>query len=300
MARNEKFIAPAFEAGQESGSGRRRGLLKKFAIASIALGAAFNTASCSADSEPSCPMAIEIVTETATPSAAPEVVGSQKEQFNGKVKLTPEEMQHAKEIATDEVIERLGEFEQLVANGEISQEYDVSSGKDLLMFNGNKHHILGHSEEQGVTFQGINFLEFSVTPAFDGTTLRVSQDTLIHADRDGEFVEHDEKSPALKEEEAKLESGVTIEFFTPGDHLSDEDLTPDAIRKVLEDPELQITSIRSDIGGRNEHAWVDDGILRSYDYKYDARGDTIIWHDVDDPRKTLKDILSDYRRGAGK
>ncbi|MDO5343484.1 MAG: hypothetical protein Q4F02_01050 [Candidatus Saccharibacteria bacterium] len=304
MARNEKFTAPApsVEKGEDSG---RPGPLKKLVLAGIAVGTAFNTAACSAeDWESPRPTATVTVTETATPSAAPEAATSEvgKEQSDIEIKPTPEEMQRAKEIVLPEIEERLNEFEGLIASGELSQ-YNVLSGKDSLSFYGDEHHIPGYGEEQGVTFEGRNSLGFFVTPTLEGTTLRVSQEASVSAYQNGELVKYDEMSSELKKEEAKLEESVTVKFSIPEGYLSDGDLAPDTIRKVLKDPETLMTDISSDIRGLNKHAWDDGGILNSYEYKYeydDAGDGTMIFLDGYGPRETLERILSDYLRGAGK
>ena len=303
MARNNN-TAPGSDVEKGKGS-ERLGLLKKLALAGIAAGTAFNTAACSAEDWGSPrPTATVTVTETATPSAAPEAATSEvgKGQSGIEIKPNPEELQRAKEIVLPEIEERLNEFEGLIASGELSQ-YNVLSDKDSLSFYGNKYHIPGYGEEQGVTFEGRNSLRFFVTPTLEDTTLRVSQEASVFAYQNGELVKYDEMSSELKKEEAKLEESVTVEFSIPEGYLSDGNLTPDTIREVLKDPETLMTGISSDIRGLEKRAWADDGILNSYEYeyKYDAAGDgTMIFLDGYSPRETLECILSDYLRGAGK
>ena len=303
MARNNN-TAPGSDVEKGKGS-ERLGLLKKLALAGIAAGTAFNTAACSAeDWESPRPTATVTVTETATPSAAPEAATSEvgKEQSGIEIKPNPEELQRAKEIVLPEIEERLNEFEGLIASGELSQ-YNVISGKDLLSFYGDEYHIPGYGEEQGVTFEGRDSLDFFVAPTLEGTTLRVSQEASVAAYQNGELVKYDEMSSELKKEKAKLEERVTVQFSIPEGYLSDGNLTPDTIRKVLEDPEALMTDISSDIRGLNKRAWADDGILNSYEHKHEydaARDGTPIFLDGYGPRETLERILSDCLRGAGK
>lgn len=302
MARNEKFMTPAFEVGRESGSGRRSGLLKKLAIAGVALGAVLNTANCSADSEPSCPMAIETVTEGAASSVASEVADIKVgKQSDGEGDLTSEEMQCAEEIVIPEVLERLGELEQLAASAKLPW-HNIYSDKDWLSFYEEETPTaLGYGREQGITFYTRGVHSFYTETTRKGTILKVWHDVSAHAYQRGELIKYDKMSPGLKAAANTLGEEVKITFSTPNNHLLDGNLTVNDVRRILEDPELQITYIENDIGGQVSSAWVDSlGILGSEKHRHNGDG-AAIFDGVDRyPQKTLKDIVGDYRQGVGR
>lgn len=287
MARNEKFTAPApsVEKGEDSG---RPGPLKKLVLASVAVGTAFNTAACSAeDWESPRPTATVTVTETVVPEV---------EQADGEVKLTPEELQRAKEIVLPEIEKRLNGFEGLIASGDGMAE--MSARQDTLWVLHGKGTLPSYSEEQGVEVREVDALDFSLDYALDGGTIvRVVDSRVPLCSRHDEYVECNDINPNI---DADRKEEVRIEFFTPHNYLSGDDLTFEDIRELLGDSEMQITSISdySDWDDRTTAEIDRNGVLTAYDTFRDEGG--VTRRDRMNPRGALEHLLNIYRSGLGR
>lgn len=288
MARNKESTAPtsSVEQGEDS---RRPGLFKKLALAGIAAGTVFNTTACSAeDWESPQPTATVTVTET----AAPEV-----EQADGEVKLTPEELQRAKEIVLPEIEKRLNEFEGLIASGDRMAE--MSAREDTLWVLHDKGTLPSYSEEQGVEVREVDALDFSLDYTLDGGTIvQVVDDRVPLCSRHGEHVKCSDINPDI---DADHNEEVRIELFTPHDYLSGDNLTFEGIRKLLGDSDIQITSIsdESDWDDRTTAKIDRNGVLKACDTHRSEGG---VIHDVRriDPRGALEHLLNIYRSGRGR
>lgn len=272
-------------------------ILKKLAIVGIAAGAAFNTTACSAESEPSQPVAVATTAEDVIPSTALETADKQAEgeQPKAKDKLIPEERQRAREIVLPEVLRRLDYFEGLIATSSNDPIWQDGNG-DMLYFQDDRGMVLPRDEVQhtgvrqsdGLTFYLDHELKGTVLEVHDGTDKRCAQSEESRCGYDNSL------------------QGTWLKFSTPKSYLSKTgDLTPEQVREILNDPELQIVRVTNYDGAMGDSVVIDaNGALKGYNdlhIKNEDSGSYDITSTADNnPRELLERLINKYRDGLGR
>lgn len=261
-------------------------ILKKLAIVGIAAGAAFNTTACSAESEPSQPVAVATTAEDAIPYTA-------GEQSKAKDKLSPEEQQRAKEIVLPEVLRRLDHFEGLIAtsSNDPSPKGLMLRGSDEDMLYFTNDLLPRDDQDTGVWWS--DSLSFHIDHGLDGTTLRV------HDGTDKYCIQSEDPRCADK----NPLQGTWLEFFTPKSYLSNtKDLTSGQVRGILNDPKLQLVWVSNDDGAIESSVGIDfNGTLKGYNSLHIKNEDDDKTFTSDgNPRELLERLVNKYRDGLGR
>lgn len=252
-------------------------ILKKLAIVGIAAGAAFNTTACSAESEPSQPVAVATTAEDVIPS---------------KDKLSPGERQRAKEIVLPEVLRRLDHFEGLIATSSNDPSLKGlilrGSDKDVLHFTNNL--LPRDDQDTGVWWS--DSLRFHIDHG-NGTTLRVYDETNKYCIQS--------EDPRCADENPL--QGTWFEFSTPKSYLSNtKDLTSGQVRDILNDPKLQLVWVANHDGAIESSVGIDfNGTLKGYNSLHiKNEDDDKTFTSDDNPYELLERLINKYRDGLGR